>query len=238
MAKFLKASRISKKHGQTLTLQPLDLHLKTGQIIVLCGGNGAGKSTCIRMLAGVDCPTSGTVQIEDDRVKTFRLDAVHNRIAYVREVGYMPDDYQFGNVLTAMEILHTFAQLKGYDRDEVIRVATIVGLGDKLQLRASTYSKGMRQRLLLAQALIGNPTVVILDEPTNGLDPLWNKQLREIIVGLREDNRAVIVSTHDLSFAEAVADYGIFMDDGNVIVEGPMSDIIERVGDDGLISLF
>lgn len=231
MTKVLVADGLSKKIGKKMIVQPLDVQIESGQIVVLCGGNGAGKSTLIRMLVGVDRPTSGSVKING-------VDSVRQSMAFTTHIGYMPDDYQFGQVLTAKESLLFFANLKGLDIHEVERVATKVGLADKLSLNISAYSKGMRQRLNLAQALLGNPQIIFLDEPTNGLDPLWNEQLYQLFGELQTAGVSIVFSTHDLSFAERISDYGLFMKDGIIVAEGTISTLIDDAGTDGLLSYF
>lgn len=231
MTKVLVADGLSKKIGKNMIVQPLDVQIESGQIVVLCGGNGAGKSTLIRMLVGVDRPTSGSVKING-------IDSVRQSMKYTTNIGYMPDDYQFGQVLTAKESLWFFAKLKGLDLREVERVASKVGLADKLGLNVSAYSKGMRQRLNLAQALLGNPQIIFLDEPTNGLDPLWNEQLYQLFGELQTVGVSIVFSTHDLSFAERIADYGLFMKDGLIVAEGNIGALLDNAGTEGLLSYF
>lgn len=231
MTKVLVAEGLSKKIGKKMIVQPLDVQIESGQIMVLCGGNGAGKSTLIRMLVGVDRPTSGSVKING-------IDSVRQSMKYTTHMGYMPDDYQFGQVLTAKESLLFFAKLKGLDLPELERVSCKLGLADKLSLNVSAYSKGMRQRLNLAQALLGNPQIIFLDEPTNGLDPLWNEQLIQLFGELQTAGVSIVFSTHDLSFAKRIADYGLFMKDGTILAEGSMSRLLEDAGSEGLLSYF
>jgi ABC-type multidrug transport system ATPase subunit len=231
VTKVLVADGLSKKIGKNMIVQPLDVQIESGQIVVLCGGNGAGKSTLIRMLVGVDRPTSGSVKING-------IDSVRQSMKYTTNIGYMPDDYQFGQVLTAKESLWFFAKLKGLDLREVERVASKVGLADKLGLNVSAYSKGMRQRLNLAQALLGNPQIIFLDEPTNGLDPLWNEQLYQLFGELQTVGVSIVFSTHDLSFAERIADYGLFMKDGLIVAEGNIGALLDNAGTEGLLSYF
>lgn len=231
MTKVLIAEGLSKKIGKKMIVQPLDVQVEAGQIVVLCGGNGAGKSTLIRMLVGVDRPTSGSVKING-------VDSVRQSMKDTTPIGYMPDDYQFGQVLTAKESLLFFAKLKGLDLLEVERVAANVGLADKLGLNVSDYSKGMRQRLNLAQALLGNPQIIFLDEPTNGLDPLWNEQLIQLFSELQTVGVSIVFSTHDLFFAERIADYVLFMKDGRIVAEGNISTLLDDAGTEGLLSYF
>ncbi|WP_052036309.1 ATP-binding cassette domain-containing protein [Tumebacillus flagellatus] len=133
-------------------------------------GNGAGKSTLIKMVVGISRPTTGTIRVQG-------LEWRRNREEYARRIGFMPDDFQFSGGMSAWETLCFYSGLRGVGKQRAAEVMDIVGLTEAGQKQVSAFSKGMRQRLLLAQALLARPALLVLDEPTNGLDPYWMESL-------------------------------------------------------------
>ena len=183
------------------SLEGLNMQVETGEVFGFIGPNGAGKSTTIKLLMGLIFPTAGSARI---------LGKPINDVAMHRDIGYMPEQPYFYDYLTAAEVLDYFARfhdLSGADRnDRVQKMLKKVGLetAGKIQLRK--YSKGMLQRVGLAQAILHDPQVVILDEPMSGLDPVGRREVRDIILELKRDGKTVMFSTHILSDAEMLCD--------------------------------
>jgi len=183
------------------SLEGLTMQVQAGEAFGFLGPNGAGKSTTIKLLVGLIFPTSGTARILGKPISDIEMH---------REIGYLPEQPYFYDYLTAAELLDYFARfhnLTGADRRErVQRMLKKVGLetAGKIQLRK--YSKGMLQRVGLAQAILHDPQVVILDEPMSGLDPVGRREVRDIILELKREGRTVMFSTHILSDAEMLCD--------------------------------
>src|SRR5699024_10864175 len=143
----------------------------------LCGGNGAGKSTLRRLITGLLKPTTGHVTINGKTRKSNKRD-------FSKEFGYMPDDFKFQTSMTAKETIQFYAQIKNIDKKRYKEIMQEVGLLDKLNVKVGKFSKGMKQRLLLAQALLSNPNILILDEPTNGLEDRKSTRLNSSHVSI------------------------------------------------------
>ena len=183
------------------SLEGLTMRVEDGEVFGFLGPNGAGKSTTIKLLVGLIFPTAGTAQI---------LGKPISDIAMHQDIGYLPEQPYFYDYLTAAELLDYFARfhnLKAADRRErVARMLKKVGLETARKIQLRKYSKGMLQRVGLAQAILHDPRVVILDEPMSGLDPLGRREVRDIILELKREGRTVLFSTHILSDAEMLCD--------------------------------
>nr|WP_245363396.1 ABC transporter ATP-binding protein [Cohnella thailandensis] len=207
-------------------LHPCSLEVRSGEILALCGGNGAGKSTLIRMIAGISQPTEGSVTLSG-------ANWLNNRVEYADHIGYMPDEFQFGSSLTAYETLQFYASLRRIGRDRVVELLDTVGLLEVSKRKVSSFSKGMRQRLLFAQAMLAKPALLLLDEPTNGLDPYWMEEFGHLIRQAAQDGQAVVFSTHQLNIAESYADYALFMSSGQVRYSGDIVSLSNKYRHDG-----
>ncbi|HLQ83637.1 MAG TPA: ABC transporter ATP-binding protein [Pseudogracilibacillus sp.] len=205
--------QLSKKTRKKEILSPIDYQLESGKILALCGGNGAGKSTLIRLITGLIQSTTGEVSINGYTKRQAKSE-------FINQFGYMPDDFEFQKSMTAKETIQFYARLKKIGNSRINEVIKEVGLLDKLTEKVGTFSKGMNQRLLLAQSLLAKPKVLILDEPTNGLDPYWVRQFSKMMQRAKVNGQTVIFSTHDLHIAEEIADEVIFLKAGKVISEG------------------
>ncbi|MEK3916259.1 ABC transporter ATP-binding protein [Paenibacillus sp. FSL H7-0331] len=227
----LELSGIRKELGGRLIIHDASLRLGQGEVLALCGGNGAGKSTLLRMVAGILQPTAGEIWIKG---KTWK----HDRKGYAHQIGYMPDEYLFGQGLSAEETLAFWASLRKVSSVRVSEVLKLVGLLEVRRSKVSSFSKGMRQRLLFAQALLAKPSLLIMDEPTNGLDPYWMGSFVELIRYVKSEGHAVIFSTHQLQIAESISDYVIFLKEGKIAEQGTTASLIERYGSYGLTAAF
>lgn len=217
--------------GKTI-VSPFSFSLPQGSVLALCGGNGAGKSTILRMIAGISQPTSGSIQVNGVIWK-------RNRREYSSAVGFMPDDFSFGQSLTAGETIEFYAALRGAEaKKRVDSVLEEVGLQENRSMRVSSFSKGMRQRLLFGIALLGDPELLVLDEPTNGLDPYWLQAFVGLVNDRKKRGKSVVFSTHHLESAEMTADYAILLHAGQISQAGAMKDFTDRFGSDGLRKAF
>jgi ABC-2 type transport system ATP-binding protein len=228
----LEASHLTKVIGERTIVDDVSFALRPGEVFGFLGPNGAGKTTTIRMLVGLIKPTHGTVTV-------CGFDLRRQFEQAMRCIGCIvenPDLYRF---MTGRENLEHFARMLGVDDAEIERVASLVNLAHRLEQRVGTYSLGMRQRLGIAQAMLGNPRVLILDEPANGLDPAGIREIRELIRGLAADRgMAVFVSSHLLAEIELTADRVAIIHKGKILRSGTVRELISnqrvmefRVGD-------
>lgn len=222
----VNAEQVTKSIGNNDLLHPCSLTAYPGQIVALCGGNGAGKSTLIRMLAGISQPTQGSIRLKG-------IEWARNRQVYAESLGYMPDEFQFGSSLTALETLRFYASLRRVEGSRVLDLLEHVGLMEVRNRKVTTFSKGMRQRLLFAQAMLAKPILLLLDEPTNGLDPFWMEAFGRMIKQAAESGQSVIFSTHQLNIAERYADQVLFMDSGHVRYSGEVKPLKEKYRNEG-----
>jgi len=183
------------------SLDNLTLQVEEGEVFGFLGPNGAGKTTALKLLMGLIFPTSGTARVRGRSIGDIRMH---------REVGFLPEQPYFYDYLTARELLDYFARISGYGRDErrerVARCLERVGLADAASVQLRKFSKGMLQRVGIAQAIVHDPPVVILDEPMSGLDPIGRREVRDIMLDLKGQGRTVFFSTHILSDAEMLCD--------------------------------
>jgi len=208
-------------------LDKLTLNVRPGQIFGFLGGNGAGKTTTIKILMRLMFPNEGTAKILGRDIADVDM---HSRI------GYCPENPYFYDYLTATELMDYFGRLFGYDaatrKQKSEELLTAVGLEPvewKRQLRK--YSKGMLQRVGLAQALVNDPEIVFLDEPMSGLDPVGRREIRELISGLRDKGVTVFMSTHILSDIEAMCDEVAILRGGRLAASGNLNDLLTSAGE-------
>ena len=213
----IELHNLSKSVRKKQLLAPLTYQLTKGKILALCGGNGAGKSTLIRLIIGLSKPTTGTVTING-------LNQNRHKKKISKELGYMPDDFQFQKSITAKETIRFYAKLKNINDVRTSKMLEAVGLLDQQKEKVGTFSKGMKQRLLLAQALLAHPNILILDEPTNGLDPYWINKFSNLMIEAKTAGQTIVFSTHDLHVAEKIADEVMFLSNGEVISSGSIYD--------------
>jgi ABC-2 type transport system ATP-binding protein len=201
-ADLVRASGLSRRFDTRLVVADVSFTVRAGEVLALLGPNGAGKTTTFRMLAGLLLPTSGTVAIAGTPLTTVTADVVRGH------VGLLTESPGLWERLTVRRNLMTYAELHGVDRpgDRVQDIMGAVGVADRADDRAGTLSKGLKQRAAIARALVHDPAVVLLDEPTAGLDPESARGIRDLVHALREQGRAVMVSTHNLTEAEELAD--------------------------------
>ena len=208
---IVEAQGLAQQYANGRGLQPVDFTLQQGTITALAGGNGAGKSTLIRLLTAQDQQSAGQLVWHASS-----------------EVRYMPDDVDFPTTLTAVEIMELLGSLKKVSLAEQHALLQRVGLYEVRKQKVQQFSKGMRQRLNLAQSLMGKGQLLILDEPTNGLDPYWIAKLKEMMVAERERGCTVLFSTHLLSFAEELADDVLILHEGKLVANGALHTLLQQ----------
>ena len=218
--RMLSARNLTKVIGKRTIVDSVSFELRPGEVFGFLGPNGAGKTTTIRMLVGLIRPTSGTVTICGHDIRR-EFEKAMRCIGCIVE---NPDLYRF---MTGRENLQHFARMLGAGAAEVERVASLVSLAHRLDQRVGTYSLGMRQRLGIAQAMLGNPRVLILDEPANGLDPAGIREIRELLRQLAEERQmSVFVSSHLLAEIELMADRVAIIHHGRILKEGSVHELI------------
>ena len=223
MSNIIDVRDLTKDFKELKAVDNLSFTVKTGEVYGFLGQNGAGKSTTIRMLLTLIRPTSGSIEI-------MGLNLLHHRKEILRQVGAIierPDLYKY---LTALENLRIFAAMSGVkvSQKKLMDQLEMVGLAGRAHSKIKTYSQGMKQRLGIATALVHDPKLIILDEPTNGLDPQGIADIRNLILHLsKEMNKTLLISSHLLSEMELVADSMIIIDKGKKIVEGNVHELFD-----------
>ncbi|MDK4589819.1 ABC transporter ATP-binding protein, partial [Kingella kingae] len=219
MNTLLTLSQVTKQYGAQKAVNNVDLTLQAGECVGLAGHNGAGKSTMMKLILGLISPTVGSVTLLGENVSG-------NRAAEIRrQIGYLPETVALHPSLTGKETLDFYAKLKGTDLSHNMDLLAKVGIAQSAQKRVGAYSKGMRQRLALAQALLGKPKILLFDEPTTGLDPASRQMFYQIIRELKEQGATVLLSTHALAELDGHADRIVVMKNGNKVADGNMHEL-------------
>lgn len=214
MTNAVDLETLSCHFGGVHALTDLNLTLGEGEVLGLLGHNGAGKSTAMKLMLGILTPTAG-------RVRVFGEDPRGPASGRLRlKLGYLPENVSFYDNLTGREVLTYFARLKRSEPREISRLLTRVGLDHAAHRRVRTYSKGMRQRLGLAQALLGEPQLLLLDEPTVGLDPMATRDVYRTMDELRARGTGIIISSHVLPGIEQHVDRVAILGRGSLLAEG------------------
>ena len=196
---MLTASHLTRRFDDRVAVEDLSFALAPGEIFALLGPNGAGKTTTLRMMAGLITPSSGTVHIDGDLMQPTSS-RLRGRIGFLTEAPGLWDR------LTVYDNLLVYARLQGVGADAIQRVLDLFGIGNRAGDQAAQLSKGLKQRVALARTLLHDPSIVLLDEPTAGLDPESAHETRALIVRLKNERRTVVISTHNLDEVERIAD--------------------------------
>ncbi|MES2890494.1 MAG: ABC transporter ATP-binding protein [Bacteroidota bacterium] len=223
MATIINVQHLSKEFKDTRAVDDLSFTVNEGDVYGFLGQNGAGKSTTIRMLLTLIRPTSGNIELFGKQLRTHRSEILQQVGAVIEK----PDLYKY---LSAYDNLSIFARMSGLKvtRQLLMNQLQLVGLEDRAASKVKTFSQGMKQRLGIAVALVHNPALVILDEPTNGLDPQGIADIRALILRLsREMGKTVVISSHLLSEIELVATRMIIIHKGRKVVEGEVADLLD-----------
>ena len=219
---IISLQAVKKQYGNDTVLHDVNFNVQAGECIVLVGHNGAGKTTLMKLMLGLTRPTSGTVEVL--KGNPAMNTAVEQRLA----LGYLPESVAFYEAMTGREVLSFYASLKGATQRECNDLLELVGLSDAAKRKVGTYSKGMRQRLGLAQAMLGDPQLLFLDEPTTGLDPLLRQHFYELIDDLHKDGATSIISSHALNEVEARASRFVIMKAGLIVASGTLDELYHQ----------
>jgi ABC-2 type transport system ATP-binding protein len=222
----IEARRLQKRYGTVAAVDGVDLTVRRGEIFGLLGPNGAGKTTTILMLLGLTEVSGGELQVHG-------LDPRRDPLAVKRRVAYLPDSVGFYDTLTARENLRYMARLAGLPRGEIDRrideALGRVGLAGAKELKTAAFSRGMKQRLGLAEVLLKGADIAILDEPTSGLDPQATFELLDIIRDMKRDGIAVLLSSHLLDRVQAVCDRVALFHQGRIVLQGTVAELAQQV---------
>lgn len=222
MTPIIEVSHLSKHYKDIRAVDDLSFSVPRGQVYGFLGQNGAGKSTTIRMLLTLIRPTAGQIRIFGQPLEAHRSAILRRTGAIIEK----PDLYTY---LTALQNLQIFARLSGVtpDKEQLLQQLETVGIAGRAHSKVRTFSQGMKQRLGLACALIHNPELILLDEPTNGLDPQGITDVRNLVLHLsRHEGKTVLVSSHLLSEIELIADSMLIIDKGRKVAEGPVAQLL------------
>ncbi len=214
-------SSFGKKNVQALT--ELSLSVERGSIFGLLGPNGAGKTTLIKILLGITFPTSGKANILNEDISNYKIKS---------RVGYLPENHKYPSYLTGGNVLKFFGKLNGLDGDifekKIDELLELVKLSKWKNTKVRAYSKGMMQRLGLAQALINDPDLIFLDEPTDGVDPIGRKEIRDILLNLKSQSKTIFLNSHLLSEVELITDRVGILNKGKLLREGTVKEFTEK----------
>jgi ABC-type multidrug transport system ATPase subunit len=219
----LRTTNLGKRYKNRWAVEDVNLEIHRGDVFGFLGPNGAGKSTTIRMILSLIRPTTGSVELFGHRLETEREKA----LAKVAGIVEKPDFYLYLSALRNMEIAGALTLGKAPEKKRIMDSMALVGLQDRADDRVKTYSHGMKQRLGIAQALLCNPDLIVLDEPTNGLDPQGMKEVRELIAQLSQENGiTVFLSSHLLNEVEQVATRMAIINKGKLVVQGSVEELL------------
>lgn len=215
----VRVNGLHKRYGPTHALRGLDFEIPGGQLTGFLGPNGAGKTTTFRAILGLTQPNEGDIEIFGRPVPAGLPDIVKRIGVIVEEPGLI-------KALSGRVNLRVAADTLGFGHERIEEMLEFVGLSDDAHRKASEYSKGMRQRLALAAAMLGDPELLILDEPLDGLDPAGQKAFRARLRALVDEGKSVVVSSHDLADIEALADYVVVISEGRLVSQGPLEGLL------------
>jgi len=217
LTKIYKASRSGK---EVIALNNFSLSVSKGEIFGLLGPNGAGKTTLIKTLLGIVYPTTGTAKILGQPISDYRIKS---------KIGFLPENHKFPNYLTAEQTLKYFAQLSGIEfkdiNKQIDKLLSLVKMERWKKTKICKFSKGMMQRLGLAQAMMNNPELIFLDEPTDGVDPIGRKEIRDVLENLKNSGTTIFLNSHLLSEVELVSNRVAIMNSGKLLTEGKVEDL-------------
>ena len=219
----LSANDLGKTYGKTQALVDVDLTLEAGDLVGLLGPNGAGKSTFVKIASGLTRPSHGTAAVFGHHPGSREANS---------SLGYLAELFRFPHWLSADELLGLHQRLANSDggKDERNRLLDSVGLADASSTRVGEMSKGMQQRLGIAQALVGSPRLLILDEPTSALDPVGRRLIRELLLSLKAQGVAILLNSHLLGEVERVCDRFVIISKGQIVAQGSSGDLMRGRG--------
>jgi ABC-2 type transport system ATP-binding protein len=226
MVNVSKCYKGSWGRGRVEALRELSLKIRQGEVFGLLGPNGSGKSTTLKMILGLVEPTSGQLQVLGSSIR---------RLTTRQRIGFLPESPYFYRFLTGEELLHFYGRLcsvpKAKLSQRVNELIALVGLEKGAKRALNTYSKGMLQRIGLAQALVHDPELLLLDEPTAGVDPLGSRDIKDLILKLKEAGKTIVLCSHWLDQVEEVCDRVAILHEGKKVLEGELKELL-RVKDE------
>lgn len=232
---MIKVSNLSKRIGEVQALDNLSFEAKDGQITGLLGPNGAGKTTCLRTVFGLLQADEGKAEIDGIDVSKFPIEAK-------QQLGLFPDPFGLYERLSPREYISYFAELNGLSRKEAktatAKVLTQLHMDDIADRRCKGFSQGQRMKTALAQAIVHQPTNIILDEPTRGLDVMSTRVLRDLLKALKDQGHCVLFSSHVMQEVAALCDQVIVMADGKVVATGSPDELCQQTGKESLEDAF
>jgi len=218
MTATVSVTGVDKSYGKVRALRDVSFSLVPGRLSALVGHNGAGKTTLIKLMLGL-------IRSDRGEIRVMGQDPAAGEFSARRLLGYLPENVAFNAALTGRETLAFYARLKRIRPASAWALLDRVGLSDAADRRVGTYSRGMRQRLGLAQALLGQPRVLLLDEPTTGLDPALRQTFYEILNELRDGGATVLISSHALNELEDRAEHVLIMNRGRLVAQGTLAEL-------------
>ena len=228
MQYVVEAKGLCKYYGAVRAVDGVDLKVPKGTVFGIFGHNGAGKTTLISILAGLTLPTRGKALV-------LGYDVVRESVEIRKRIGLLPEGFGFYDNLSALDNLVYLAELDGMDRNtakkRALEVLEIVGLKEYAENKVGTFSRGMKQRLGIAQAILKDPDLIILDEPTVGIDPYGATKIRQLIVTIAKGGKTVIISTHLLYEIGRICTHAAIMKMGKVIMEGSLEELTKAIRD-------
>jgi ABC-2 type transport system ATP-binding protein len=216
----IQTDNLIKHYGRIEALRGVSLIVERGQIFGLLGQNGAGKTTLVKILLGITRLTDGSARLLDEPAGATRVR---------RRIGYLPEDHHFPDYHSGASLLDFYGALLEVPRTErhkrIPEVLELVGLKGRMNYKIRTYSKGMKQRLGIAQAIFHNPEIIFLDEPTDGVDPVGRREIRAIMQQLKEEGKTIFLNSHLLGEVELICDRVAILQQGEVVREGPVGEL-------------
>ena len=226
---YIETSNLSKTYISSFgkikikALEDFNLSVQPGTIFGLLGPNGAGKTTLVKILLGITFPSAGSAKLLDADISDYRIR---------KRIGYLPENHKFPLYLNGEEVLRYFGRFSGAEENtldkKIDELLALVKLSSWKRAKIKTYSKGMLQRLGLAQALINDPELIFLDEPTDGVDPIGRVEIREVLVGLKNKGKTIFLNSHMLSETEMICDRVGILNKGRLIKEGTVKELTEK----------
>ena len=212
--------KLTKKYGNKVALDSISLDVKKGEFVSVLGPNGAGKTTMIRCTLGLIYPDSGSVEILGK--DPFKDKSVFKRIGYVQELPNLPP------FLTGRQVLKLSAKLKGVRTEEVDELLELVGMSEFADKQIAKYSKGMTQRIAIAEALLGEPEVLIMDEPNIGVDPIFSVKIRDVFNALKKKGTSILMTSHEMEDVKKLSDRVVLIYKGKKVFEGSVEELVKK----------